>query len=269
MVRDPQMLLSVAVLLLNRIRVFATMANQDGKHSVNYIGFAKEWNKTADVKTRFYITAEVLVAYAKLWMRNSNSRASQELISDQLKVVEQTHKIFSTLHSPFPGFLTSAAEAIQPPHGLLELSDNDAIPQLITTDLAISRHSDMFEPVPPEAGFAQPSSSRIPAYRHPDYIPSQFLRREVAADFQNRSNPGSEMRYDAMLPLPPMVDPIRNEPPRKRVRKRSDGILNCRVVGTVPCKHCGKFTGCLGVNKGKKCTWDKDKLKKSAWEVSE
>ncbi|KAJ7360761.1 hypothetical protein DFH08DRAFT_931110 [Mycena albidolilacea] len=171
MVRDPQMLLSVAVLLLNRIRVFATAANQDGKHSVDYIGFAKEWNKTADAKTRFYITTEVLVAG----------------------------------HSASPC--------------LLELLDNDAIPQSI--DLATSRHSDMFEPVPPEAGFAQPSSSRVPAYRHPDYIPSQFLRREVAADFQNRSiNPGSEMRYDAMLPLPPMVDPIRNEPPRKWVRKR-------------------------------------------------
>ncbi|KAJ7819193.1 hypothetical protein B0H14DRAFT_2600796 [Mycena olivaceomarginata] len=64
-----------------------------------------------------------------------------------------------------------------------------------------------------------PSSSHIPAYHHPDYIPSQFLQREVAADFQNRSiNPGPEMRYDAMLPIPPMVDPICNEPGFESVR---------------------------------------------------
>jgi hypothetical protein len=146
-----------------KIRVFATAANQDGKHGVDYIGFAKEWNKTTDGKTRFYITTEVLVAYAKSWKRNSNSRASQELISDQLKVVDQTRKIFSAPHLPFPSFLTSTAEAIQPPHGLLELSDNDAIPPSITTDLVVSRPSDMFEPVPPEAGFSQPLSSRVPA----------------------------------------------------------------------------------------------------------
>jgi hypothetical protein len=94
MVQDPWMLLSVAVLLPNQIQVFTMVANQDGKHSVNYIGFTKEWNKTADVKTRFYITTEVLITYTKPWKRNSNSCASQELISDQLKVVEQTHKIF-------------------------------------------------------------------------------------------------------------------------------------------------------------------------------
>jgi hypothetical protein len=29
------------------------VANQDGKHSVDYIGFAKEWNKTVDVKVGF------------------------------------------------------------------------------------------------------------------------------------------------------------------------------------------------------------------------
>jgi hypothetical protein len=99
-------------------------------------------DKTADGKTRFYITTEVLVAYTKSWKRNSKSRASQELIPDQLKVFEQTHEIFSAPHLPFPSFLTETAEAIQPPHGLLEISDNDAILQSITTDLAISRPSD-------------------------------------------------------------------------------------------------------------------------------
>ena len=49
------------------IRSFATAAADNAKHSIDYPAFAQEWNKTADGTTRYYITTEVLMAYAKSW----------------------------------------------------------------------------------------------------------------------------------------------------------------------------------------------------------
>ncbi|KAJ7836589.1 hypothetical protein B0H14DRAFT_2589654 [Mycena olivaceomarginata] len=54
---------------------FATAAADNAKHSIDYSAFAQEWNKTADGKTRYYITTEVLMAYAKSWKQNNNSPA--------------------------------------------------------------------------------------------------------------------------------------------------------------------------------------------------
>ncbi|KAJ7930158.1 hypothetical protein B0H13DRAFT_1858986 [Mycena leptocephala] len=131
-----------------KIRTFATAASNDGKHSVDYAAFAQEWNRTADGKTRYYITTEVLISYAKSWKKQNNSRASQELISNQLTRVAQTREIFSAPHLAFPNFLTASAESVQPPHGIRELSDTTTMPQSLSTELAISRPRDMFEPMP-------------------------------------------------------------------------------------------------------------------------
>jgi len=54
---------------------------------IDYEKFACEWNSSADGKDRFYVTTEVLTAYAKTWEKNSNIRASQDLISNQLDMV--------------------------------------------------------------------------------------------------------------------------------------------------------------------------------------
>ncbi|KAJ7362362.1 hypothetical protein DFH08DRAFT_799405 [Mycena albidolilacea] len=112
----------------------------------------------------------------------------------------------------------------------------------------------MFEPVPPEAGFAQPSSLHVPAYYHPDYIPSQFLRREVAAAFQNRSiNPGPQ--YDVMLPI---LDP--QWLIQSATNHRASGLESMRPT----MQTLRELHGVSGGQQGEKCTWDKDKLKKSA-----
>ncbi|KAJ7824073.1 hypothetical protein B0H14DRAFT_3145796 [Mycena olivaceomarginata] len=96
-------------------------------------------------------------------------------------------------------------------------------------------------------GFAQPSSPHVPAYCHPDYIPSQFLRREVAADFQNRSiNPG------------PKCDTM------QCCQCRAE--YSSHLYSTI--QTLRELYG-AGSRQGEKCTRDKDKLKKSAWEVLE
>ncbi|KAJ7740292.1 hypothetical protein B0H14DRAFT_2638119 [Mycena olivaceomarginata] len=129
--------------------------------------------------------------------------------------------------------------------------------------------------VPPEAGFAWPSSSHVPTYCHPDYIPSQFLRREAAADFQNRSmiihqsQARNVIRRNianlrlkttrSMLILisldPPMVDPIRNEPPAQAGAPTVQGRVEYSTVESSVQYHAnaaGTSPGCLGVDKGKK-----------------
>ncbi|KAJ7189729.1 hypothetical protein GGX14DRAFT_580474 [Mycena pura] len=130
-----------------KIRAFATNAVDESKHSVDYAAFAQEWNRTADGKARHYITTEVLISYAKSWKKNNNSRASEELISSQLKVVEQTRDIFAAPHIPFPKFLTGIAESAQPSRGMLEMPEDHGLPFSISTELAVSRPLDMFEPM--------------------------------------------------------------------------------------------------------------------------
>jgi hypothetical protein len=71
-----------------KIRKFLEIATDDKKKNVDFEAFAQEWNRTADGKERFYVTCEVLSAYAKTWEKSNNAHASQELISSQLKEVK-------------------------------------------------------------------------------------------------------------------------------------------------------------------------------------
>ncbi|KAJ7274859.1 hypothetical protein C8J57DRAFT_1224423 [Mycena rebaudengoi] len=88
-------------------RELATVAAHDGRRTVDYAAFAREWNRSADGKTRHYVTtSEVLTYYAKSWQKHNNSRASQELISKQLEVVASTREVFVASHLPLPSFLT-------------------------------------------------------------------------------------------------------------------------------------------------------------------
>ncbi|KAJ7816694.1 hypothetical protein B0H14DRAFT_2602496 [Mycena olivaceomarginata] len=131
---------------------------------------------------------------------------------------DQRSSTVKSIESPVLEGNTETAEAIQPP--MAYWNSRTMTPFLN----------------PPEVGFAQPSSSRIPAYCHPDYIPTQFLWREVAADFQNR--------YNAMLPI--MLILINYDPQwliQFATNHRASGFKSMRT--------------------------DKDKLKKSAWDVPE
>jgi hypothetical protein len=61
-----------------KIREFSTLASDAGKSKIEYGKFAQEWNRSADGITRFYITTEVLSAYAKTWEKINNIWASKE-----------------------------------------------------------------------------------------------------------------------------------------------------------------------------------------------
>jgi hypothetical protein len=95
---------------------------------------------------RFYVTTEVLAAYAKTWEKNSNICASQDLICDQLDMVRQTSQVFAAPHQPFPQFLTAAPTFIQPRKGVLEIGDTEdqarcqlAVPPSLDINFSLSR----------------------------------------------------------------------------------------------------------------------------------
>ncbi|KAJ7667374.1 hypothetical protein B0H17DRAFT_1142779 [Mycena rosella] len=136
-----------------KIRLFATDAARDGKHTVDYLAFAQEWNKTADGKTRHYITTEVLIAYTKSW-----------------KKAKQYSRIAGA------DFKT-ARESVQPSKGVLDPSENGVIPHSISTDLAMSRPRDIFETMPDAGDF--------------DYAPSEPVSSAAATGQPNSSHEGS------------------------------------------------------------------------------
>jgi hypothetical protein len=120
-----------------KIREFSEVATADKKKKVNFEAFAQEWNRTADGKERFYVTFEVLSAYAKSWEKANNVRASQELISSQLQEVKKTAEIFLAPGKPFPSYLTSAPNQIQPSRGVITIEDS-AAPSSLSTELSPS-----------------------------------------------------------------------------------------------------------------------------------
>ncbi|KAJ7289873.1 hypothetical protein C8J57DRAFT_1214191 [Mycena rebaudengoi] len=69
------------------------LESANGKSNINYEDFAREWNRSADAKDRYYITTELL----KTWQKSSNIGASQELILDKLAV-----KLQRWIFDPFP-----------------------------------------------------------------------------------------------------------------------------------------------------------------------
>jgi hypothetical protein len=122
-----------------KIREFSTLASDAGKSKIEYGKFAQEWNRSADGITRFYITTEVLSAYAKTWEKINNVKASKELISDKLETIRQSSKIFAASSSTFPEFLTGSPSSIHPRKGVIDLDQVQPIPPSLSTQLAISR----------------------------------------------------------------------------------------------------------------------------------
>ncbi|KAJ7891979.1 hypothetical protein B0H13DRAFT_2340380 [Mycena leptocephala] len=54
-----------------KIGTFVADASANGRRKINYIDFAREWNRTADGTDRYYVTADVLSAYAKAWTKQT------------------------------------------------------------------------------------------------------------------------------------------------------------------------------------------------------
>ena len=130
-----------------KVKEYATLASSEGgKGKINYEAFAQEWNKTADGKYRFYVTIELLAAYAKSWEKNGNICASQDMILDKLYTVSRSAQVFSASTQPFPSYLTSSPHSTQPSQGVLEVSDIPGhelapVPSSISTALALSHPS--------------------------------------------------------------------------------------------------------------------------------
>jgi hypothetical protein len=124
-----------------KVREYAALASSEGKRKVDYEAFAREWNKSADGKQRFYITTELLVAYSKSWEKNSNIRTSQEMIVDKLHMVALSAQIFSAPARPFPSYLTASPHSTHPSQGVLDIEDGIDLPSSISTELALSRPS--------------------------------------------------------------------------------------------------------------------------------
>ncbi|KAG6825372.1 hypothetical protein H0H92_003927, partial [Tricholoma furcatifolium] len=144
----------------SKIAEFAARASADGKTRIDWVAFAVEWNHSADGVTRFYITAEVLAAYAKTWEKANNIRATQELISDQLDDLSKTRSIFAAPHIPMPSFLTSSPVSVQPSQGVIDIipDDHAAIPASLTIQLPLSHPSVLNEPpvIPPSLARLDP-----------------------------------------------------------------------------------------------------------------
>jgi len=125
----------------SKLRKFSTLASTTGKRKIDYEMFAQEWNQSADGTTRFYITTDVLCAYAKTWEKISNIQASKELISDKLENIRKSRDIFAAPHSEFPSFLTGSSRTAHPSQGVIDLDQAQSIPPSLSTELAISHPS--------------------------------------------------------------------------------------------------------------------------------
>ncbi|PPQ71065.1 hypothetical protein CVT26_011467, partial [Gymnopilus dilepis] len=143
------------------------IASNGGQGKVDYEGFAKEWNRTADGKYRYYVTTEVLTAYAKSWEKNTNIKASQELISEQLQSIRQTAQVFAAPIQEFPEYLTSSPYSYQPNRGLLDIGDElDSLPASISTSLTTS-HPIILPQHTPSTSYTPYSTSHVtPALSH-------------------------------------------------------------------------------------------------------
>ncbi|KAK7002121.1 hypothetical protein R3P38DRAFT_3215931 [Favolaschia claudopus] len=120
---------------------FVVEASVSGKRKISHENFANRWNSTADGKTRFYVSADLLASFAKSWEKTNNARASQELISAKVDLARQTRQLFQeTSNLPFPSSLLGTATASHPQEGVIEFEpENPSLPDSISTELAISR----------------------------------------------------------------------------------------------------------------------------------
>ena len=82
-------------IFLYKIRKYAALASADSKGKINYELFAQDCNQPADGKNHYYVTVEVLSAYAKTWKKINNIQASQEIIPDKMNLINQSHDIFT------------------------------------------------------------------------------------------------------------------------------------------------------------------------------
>lgn len=202
----------------SKIGAFVVDASANGKRKINYENFAKEWNRSADGKHRFYVTPEVLSAYAKTWDKTNNARASQELIAAKLDLVNQTGELFQVSTAPFPDSLTGVACTVHPQRGVMEFTDSDSqstIPGSIAVELSVSHpHITPNQPSAPtqRAIHKQPSTNTptMQALRPGSAIPSSRSLHSGSQAEILQSSPG------------PSVDAVRDGDTNSRISAPPD-----------------------------------------------
>jgi hypothetical protein len=250
----------------SKIRHFASLASENGHGKINYEAFAQEWNQSADGVVRFYVTTEVLSAYAKNWEKTSNIHASLELIKGKIDGIQQTGKVFAAALQPFPEFLTATPVSVHPCQGVVDLMEVPSanIPASILTELAISH------PQIPHAPASVPTPSQdLPPITNPR-IQAPHARPEILDHIVDFGSGVGEDRVQSTMDIDP-----EEERPAKRRRVVPEGqrrrktrscrrckketcpgmndILLCPVECAVPCKKCKQLGGCRGVDGGRSC----------------
>ncbi|KJA22002.1 hypothetical protein HYPSUDRAFT_202494 [Hypholoma sublateritium FD-334 SS-4] len=171
----------------SEIAKYVAAASTENKQQINIVAFSQDWNKSADGKSRFYITPEVLIAYAKTWEKNTNIKASTDLISDALDVISRTSQIFAAANEPFPKYLTALPLSDQPREGLLEditdAVESSTIPASISTSLAVSRPAINMPSIP-----TGPSSSESPQPLLSDMFNNRTLESSLSIDAAEPTN---------------------------------------------------------------------------------
>src|SRR6202790_2637304 len=123
----PPTTLEACQYFFTKVHEHTALATANGRGKLDYEAFAHEWNQSADGKDQFYITAEVLSAYAKTWEKVNNIHASLEMIQDKMDLIHQSREIFAANHLPFPEFLTGAASSVQPHQGVIDIDPGQPV----------------------------------------------------------------------------------------------------------------------------------------------
>ncbi|KAK0221579.1 hypothetical protein IW262DRAFT_1459842 [Armillaria fumosa] len=150
-----------------------------------YLVVSSRDGKTADGKSHFYITTEILASYSKAWAKANNIHASQEVISNQLKDITCSTDVFAAPHLPFPEFLSGNSSHTYPQAGVIELDNSSSlvVPPSLSVNLLVSL-------VVPEV---QPFTSSEPL----NTLSASILGLDIA--------PSSPMDIDSNH-IPPRVD---------------------------------------------------------------
>jgi len=133
---------------LTKIREYAALASIASKEKINHELFSQDWNQPVDGKDHYYVTVEVLSAYAKTWEKINDIQASQEIIPDKINLINQSHDIFAGQHLPFPEFLTGSATSVQPWQGMIDIDSAQSIPPSISVELTTSHGISLGPPSP-------------------------------------------------------------------------------------------------------------------------
>ncbi|KAJ7814567.1 hypothetical protein B0H13DRAFT_1924776 [Mycena leptocephala] len=263
---QPPTTLEARKYFLTKVQAYAAQATANGKGKINYEYFARQLNQSADGKDRYYITTELLFAYAKTMAEEQQHPRITGADCRQAN---------SSL--PFPSFIAKDfASSTQPSKGVLDLEILDSIPGSLSIDLPMSGPLPTAKPSLPPASIRHstlPSSMimrAIPRRPSVNHQPWKFCFWIIPSHSPTRLThpPRQALNHSQLFPLSVAMQLCMtvSEGKRRRIvpaeaRQRinirkcrrckqqscpgNSEVLNCKIVCTVPY--------CRGVDKGKRC----------------